>query len=306
MRIGIHSFSARPSLEQQLQQVADADRDGFDSYWFGQAFGLDALTLAAIAGRNTSRIELGTAVAVTYSRHPFAMALQALTVQAATNGRFTLGVGPSHKPLIQDMWGLPYEQVALRVREYLSVLRPLVSEGRVAFSGTQFRVSGAHQMPEVKPCPILISALAPMMLRTAGEIADGTVTWMAGPKTVEKHVVPRINAAAEAAGRPRPRICVCLPVAVADDVEEARQRAARAFQIYGHLPNYRRMLDREGAAGPEDVAVVGDEAEVERQLRALAGTGCTDLVASIFPAGEDAAGSVARTWSLLKGLVGKL
>jgi 5,10-methylenetetrahydromethanopterin reductase len=306
MRIGIHSFSARPSLEQQLRQVADADRDGFDSYWFGQAMGLDALTLAAIAGRNTSRIELGTAVAVTYSRHPFAMALQALTVQAATNGRFTLGVGPSHKPLIQDMWGLPYEQVALHVRGYLSVLRPLVSEGRVAFSGTQFHVSGAHQIAEAKPCPILISALAPMMLRTAGELADGTVTWMAGPKTVETHVVPRINAAAEAAGRPRPRVCVCLPVAVADDVEEARQRAARAFQIYGHLPNYRRMLDREGAAGPEDVAVVGDEAEVERQLRALAGTGCSDLVASIFPAGGDAAASVARTWSLLKGLVGKL
>ncbi len=306
MRIGIHSFSARPTLEEQLQQVADADRDGFDSYWFGQALGFDALTLAAMAGQSTSRIELGTAVAVTYSRHPFAMALQALTVQAATEGRFTLGIGPSHRPLVRDMWGLPYEQVALYVREYLLVLRPLVQEGRVAFSGTQFRVSGARQMAEVKPCPILISALAPMMLRIAGELADGTVTWMAGPKTIETHVVPRINAAAEAAGRAKARVCVCLPVAGADDVAEARQRAARAFQIYGHLPNYRRMLDREGAAGPEDVAVVGDEAEVERQLRALAGTGCTDLVASIFPAEEDGAASVARTWSLLKGLIGKV
>ncbi len=306
MRIGIHSFSARPTLEQQLQQVADADRDGFDSYWFGQAFGLDALTLAAMAGRNTSRIELGTAVAVTYSRHPFAMALQALTVQAATDGRFALGIGPSHKPLIREMWGIPYERVAGHVREYLSVLGPLVNEGRVAFSGEEYRVSGALQMPDARPCPILISALAPMMLKVAGELADGTITWMAGPKTVETHVVPRINAAAEAAGRPKPRVCVCLPVAVTDDVAEGRQRAARAFQIYGHLPNYRRMLDREGATGPEDVAIVGDEAEVERQLRALAGTGCTDLVAAIFPAEEDAAASVARTWSLLKGLVGKL
>jgi 5,10-methylenetetrahydromethanopterin reductase len=306
MRIGIHSFSARPTLKQQLQQVADADRDGFDSYWFGQAFGLDALTVAALAGENTSRIELGTAVAVTYSRHPFAMALQALTVQAATDGRFTLGIGPSHKPLIQDMWGLPYEQVAGHVREYLSVLRPLVDEGRVAFSGAQFRVAASLQMPDAKPCPILISALAPMMLRIAGELADGTLTWMTGPKTVETHIVPRINAAADAAGRPKPRVCVSLPVAVTEDVAEARQRAARAFQIYGHLPNYRRMLDREGATGPEDVAIVGDEAEVERQLRALAGTGCTDLIASVFPAQEDAAASFARTWSLLKGLVGKL
>jgi len=186
------------------------------------------------------------------------------------------------------------------------VLGPLVNEGRVGFSGTHFRVTGARQMAEAKGCPILISALAPMMLRVAGELADGTVTWMAGPKTVETHVVPRINAAAEAAGRPKPRVCVCLPVAVADDVAEARQRAARAFQIYGHLPNYRRMLDREGATGPEDVAVVGNEGEVERQLRALAGTGCTDLVASIFPAQEDATASFARTWSLLKGLVGRL
>jgi len=118
--------------------------------------------------------------------------------------------------------------------------------------------------------------------------------------------VPRINAAADAAGRPKPRVCVSLPVAVTDDVTEARQRAARAFQIYGHLPNYRRMLDREGATGPEDVAIVGDEAEVERQLRALAGTGCTDLIASVFSAQEDAAASVARTWGLLKGLVGKV
>jgi F420-dependent oxidoreductase-like protein len=289
-----------------LQQVADADRDGFDSYWFGQAFGHDALTVAALAGRNTKRIELGTAVAVTYMRDPVAMALQALTVQAATDGRFTLGIGPSHKSLIEGMLGLSYDQVALHVREYLSVVRPLVNEGGVSFSGTKFRVAAPRQMPDARPFPILISALAPMMLRVAGELADGTVTWMTGPKTVETHIVPRINAAAEAAGRPKPRVCVSLPVAVADDVAEARRRAARAFQIYGHLPNYRRMLDREGAAGPEDVAIVGNEAEVERQVRALAGTGCTDLVASVFPAEEDAAASFARTWSLLKALIGKV
>jgi F420-dependent oxidoreductase-like protein len=306
MRIGIHSSSARPALKQQLEQAAEADRDGFDSYWFAQGMGHDALTLAALAGQVTSRIELGTAVAVTYSRHPFAMALQAQTVHPVTEGRFTLGIGPSHKPLIEAMWGLSYEQVALHVREYLSVLRPLLDEGSVAFNGSQFRVSGARQIPDARPCPVLISALAPMMLRVAGELADGTTTWMTGPKTIETYVVPRINAAAEAAGRPAPRVCVGLPVAVTDDAAAARERAARSFQIYGHLPNYRRMLDREGVAGPEDVAIVGDEAEVERQVRALAGIGCTDLVAPVFPVGDDAAASVARTWSLLKGLVGKV
>ncbi len=306
MRIGIQSFSAGPTLKQQLQLAADADRDGFDSYWFAQGFGHDALTMAALAGQNTSRIELGTAVAVTYSRHPFAMALQAQTVHTAADGRFTLGIGPSHKPMIEAMWGLQYEQVALHVREYLSVLRPLLDKGSVAFSGSKFRATGARQIPDARPCSVLISALAPMMLRVAGELADGTTTWMTGPKTIETHVVPRINAAAEAAGRPSPRVCVGLPIAVTDDVAAARERAAKIFQMYGHLPNYRRMLDREGVAGPEDVAIVGNEAEVERQLRELAATGCTDLVAAVFPVGEDKAASLARTWSLLKGLVGKV
>ena len=306
MRIGIHSFSAGASLDEQLQLAVDAEEAGFDSFWIGHIFGHDGLTLAALAALKTKRIELGTAVAQTYARHPFIMAQQAITIQAAAEGRFALGIGPSHQVLVQGMWGIPYERVAKHVREYLSVLRPLVDQGNVAFTGDEYRAIGALQIPDRKPCPILVSALAPMMLRIAGELADGTLTWMTGPKTVAEHVVPRITAAAEEAGRPAPRVGVGLPVAVTDDVPAAREAAATLFEMYGQLPNYRRMLDREGAAGPADVAIAGDEAEVERQIRALADIGVTDLVAWLFPFGGDPGASVDRTWSLLKGLVGNV
>lgn len=305
MRIGM-TLGGEGSLRSQVQQVVDAERDGFDSFWVNQIFGFDALTVITLAAETTKRIELGTAVLRTYSRHPFLMAQQALTIQAVADGRFTLGIGPSHKEVIEYMWGLPYEQNALHVREYLTVLRALVNERSVNFSGEKFRVAGGLQMPEVKPCPILIAALAPMMLRIAGELADGTVTWMAGPKTIETHIVPRINAAAEAAGRSTPRVAVGLPVAVEDDIARARQTAATMFQIYGQLPNYRRVLDREGVAGPGDVAIVGSETAVERQLRSLAEAGATDFVAGAFSVGDDAAASLGRTRALLRELIGKL
>jgi F420-dependent oxidoreductase-like protein len=305
MRIGIHSFSSGPTFAEQIQVAVDAERYGLDSCWYGQIFGHDALTLAALAGRETRRIEIGTAVAQTHSRHPFHMAIQAVTTQAATGGRFSLGIGPSHAVLVQDMWGLPYDQAALHVREYLSVLIPLLNEGRVAFMGHKFRVAGALQIPDAKPCPVLISGLAPMMLRIAGEIADGTILAWAGPKTIATHYLPRINAAAEAVGRPRPRVCVLLPVAVTDDVAAAREQAATTFEVYGRLPNYQRVLEREGVSTPAELAVVGDEASVERQARALSAAGATDLIAWVYPVG-DAAKSVERTRALLGSLAGNV
>lgn len=306
MRIGIHSFVAGVDLERAVKQVVKAEEDGFESFWLGQTMGADALTVIALAGQRTKSIEIGVAVVPTYSRHPFVMAEQALTVQAATGGRFTLGIGPSHKPLIEGMWGLSYDRPGVHVKEYLTVLRDLVNEGSASFSGETYRVNAALQMAQAQPCSILVSALAPMMLRLAGELSDGTITWMAGEKAVGSHIVPRISAAAEAAGRPAPRVCVALPMAVTDDVEDARQRAARFFQMYGRLPNYRRVLDVEGAAGPEDVAIIGDEIEVENKLRALAGGGATDFLAVMFPAAEDGRASIERTRALLRDLIGKV
>jgi len=307
MRIGIMMAEAGASnVADVAQNVADLESDGFDAVWFGQIFGVDALTVIALAGQRTSRIGLGTAVVPTYPRHPFVMAQQALTVQSACGGRFTLGVGLSHHPVVEGTWGLSYERPARHMREYLSVLRPLLQEGKVAFSGALFRTNGGVQVPGAKPTPVLIAALAPTMLKIAGTLADGTITWMTGVKTIESHIVPSLTAATKAAGRSGPRVVVGLPIAVTDDADAARERAARTFVVYGQLPNYRRVLDREGVEGPKDVVIVGDEKACERQLRELASAGATDLCAAMFPAGDDARASLARTREFLKGMVGKV
>ena len=265
------------------------------------------LTLIALAGQRTKRIEMGTAVVPTFPRHPMALAQQALTTQAATGGRLTLGIGLSHRPMVEGRLGLQFDRPALHMQEYISVLRRLVHEGRVEFSGQVFQVNGSIQVPSATRCPIVIAALGPRMLRIAGELAEGTVTWMTGRKTLDSHIVPRINSAADAAGRPKPRICVGVPIAVTDNLAAAREQASRLFQRYGQLPSYRRMLDMGGVEEPADMAIVGNEPEVERQLRSLAEAGTTDLLAAIFPASdEDEEGSVARTRALLKGLIGKI
>ena len=305
MRIGLFHSEAG-ELRQVVQQAVEAERDGFDGVWFSQIFGADALTVIALAGQETERIEFGTSVVPVQTRHPFAFAQQVATVQAATKGRFTLGIGLSHQPVVEGMWGLSYDKPARYMREYLQVLRPLLNDGHVAFQGDVFRVTGNIQRPGPEPTAVLIAALSPVMLRTAGELADGTITWMTGAKTIAAHTAPRLAAAAKAAGRPSPRICVGLPIAVTDDAAAGRERASQLFQVYGQLVNYKRMLEREGAAGPSDVAIVGNEAEVEQQIRTLAAAGATDLLASAYPVGDDATKSFARTRALLKGLVGKV
>ena len=307
MRIGlfIGSLGAADSLEGQVQQVVDAERDGFDSLWSAQILGVDALTLFALAGPRTSRIEMGTGVVPTYSRHPIALAQQALTTNAATGGRLTLGVGVSHRPVVEQRFRMRFDPPARHMEEYLTILRSLVHEGAVDFQGKLLGTNAEIRVPSARPLPILIAALGPRMLRIAGDLSEGTVTWMVGPRTLRDHIVPGITSAAESAGRPSPRVCVALPVAVTDDASAARRTAAQLFHRYGSLPSYRRMLDREGVAGPAEVAVVGNEEEVEEQIRGLAEAGATDFIAGIFPADEDEAG-VERTRALLARLVGRI
>ncbi|WP_089937144.1 TIGR03564 family F420-dependent LLM class oxidoreductase [Candidatus Entotheonella palauensis] len=310
MRLGIF-FGARRetvSYDDLTQHVRRAEADGFSHFWVPHlpTLGFDALTTLALVGRETTRIELGTAVVPVYSYHPLALAQHALTAQSASGGRLSLGIGLSHKPVVEDVMGLSYARPAGYMDEYLSVLRPLLSEGRVDFSGDVFKVNAQLHVQHSSPFPVLIAALAPRMLRLAGEQSDGTVTWMAGRQAIASHIAPRIGDAARAAGRPAPRICVGLPIAVTDDEVKGRETADQEFNRYGQLVNYRRMLDIEEVAGPADVAVVGNESQVEAQLRALADAGATDFLASIFPVGDDADASMTRTWNLLKALQGKI
>ncbi|MCY4497556.1 MAG: TIGR03564 family F420-dependent LLM class oxidoreductase [Rhodospirillaceae bacterium] len=310
MRIGVFvgaSVADLMTLDDLLARIKQAEDDGFDSFWIPHisARGYDALAAPARRGMQPSRIELGVGVVPTYPRHPAALAQQALTTATATGGRFILGIGPSHRPGMEEGFGIPYDRPALHTREYLSVMRPLLEEGAVKFNGEFFNVNLELAALERPPCPILVSALAPQMLNLAGQLADGTVTWMAGPRTIETHITPRINRAAENTGRPAPRVTVGLPTAATDDENAGRQSAAQSYARYGELVNYRRVLDIEGVESPAEVAVIGNEASIQRQLEAFAEGGATDFVANIFdvPGETD---SSQRAYDALKSLVGKI
>jgi len=305
MRIGLF-LDTGPAPQQVVDRVVEAEADGFDIAYLGQIFGCDALTLIAMAGQKTSRIELGTAVVPVYGRHPFSFAQQALTTNVATNGRFVLGIGLSHQIVVENMWGFSYEKPATYMREYLAVIDPLLHGKPAAFTGEHFRVNAGINVPGSTPPSVMIAALAPVMLKMAGEQTDGTILWMTGAKAIESHIAPKINQAAKDAGRPAPRILCALPTAVTDDAAAGRERVKQLFAIYGQLPNYKRVLARGGAEGPADVAIVGNENEVEQQLRDLAAAGATDFAAAIFPVGDDAMASMTRTRELVKGLVGKV
>ena len=288
MQLGIFGgLSANGPIDEIVDDARVALDEGFTSYWLPQIFGVDALTALAVVGREVPTIELGTAVVPTYPRHPMMLAAQALTTQAITGGRLALGIGLSHQLVIEGMFGMSFEKPVRHMREYLEILMPLVRGEGVQFEGETLTARGALDVKGATPMPVLIAALGPKMLELAGTVADGTVTWMTGPSTIESHIAPVINAAAEKAGRPAPRIGVGLPVCVTDDADEARSKAAKTFEIYGTLPSYRAMLDREGAAGPSDVAMVGTEDEVKAQIEHLAKIGATDLVANIFGSREE-------------------
>jgi F420-dependent oxidoreductase-like protein len=286
-----------------VQQAIEAEADGFTSLWYASAVFGDPLVAMALAGRATKSIELGTSVLQTYTCHPVLQANRgASTAAAMDRPGLTLGVGPSHKPAIEGAYGLSYDDVGAHTEEYLTVLGSLLRGAGVSHHGTHFNVEIPTVAPLPQPVSLMLSALAPRMLRVAGELTDGTILWMANARSIETHVAPRINAAAAAAGKPAPRIVAGLPVAVHDSVDEARETAATMFANYGVLPNYRRILDIGGAPGPGDAAIVGDEAGVSAQIQALFDAGTTDLWAAPFPVGEDRSASRQRTRALLKEL----
>jgi F420-dependent oxidoreductase-like protein len=281
MRIGVMAesgFAPMANLDPLVEQARDLEQRGFAALWLPHIFGVDAMTALAVVGRETRRIGLGTAVVPTYPRHPAAMAQQALTVQTASGGRFALGIGLSHKMVIEGMFGLSFEQPARHMRAYLEVLAPLL-RGQAAPQGGEFSFRGGLHF-QAPPVPLLVAALGPVMLRIAGELADGTLTWMTGLRTLEGHTIPRIREAAKAAGRPEPRIVAGLPIRLTNDVAAAREKVGRALAMYGQVPSYRAMLDREGAAGPADVALLGDERALRASLARLRSIGVTDLIAS--------------------------
>jgi F420-dependent oxidoreductase-like protein len=290
-----------------------AEESGFSSIWVPQIPDeFDALTAAVLVGQATSSIEVGTAVVPVQPRHPIALAQQALSVQAVLQGRLALGLGVSHHWIVDEMLGLPYERLAATMAANLDVLdQALAGPGTVDVENDFFRVHNPLDVTDLPPTPVLIAALGPMMLRIAGERTDGTILWMADERAIGDHVVPRITAAAESAGRPAPRVVAGIPVCVCDDdeVEVAVARTNRILAEAEVSPNYQHLLDAGDAENVGDLLAAGSESSVEKRLRSFADAGVTDLSIRIVPIGDnrdELLASRQRTRDYLTSLSGAL
>jgi F420-dependent oxidoreductase-like protein len=295
MRIGLQVSADRGRYATKVEKLrADAgwaDGAGLDSIWTPQIPDeFDAMTAATVIGTATSRIEIGTAIVPIQPRHPIALAQQALSTQAVCGGRFVLGLGVSHHWIIRDMLGLPYERQALTMRSYLDVLdQALAGPGLVEVETELFDIRIPLDITDIVPTPVMIAALGPVMLKLAGERAAGTSLWLADERTIESHVVPTISRAAEAAGRPAPRILAGVPVCLCrdDEVDAAVERTNRVLSEVVDSPNYQRLMEHGDARAIGDVLVCGSEATMEKRMRSFANAGVTDFNARIVPLGGD-------------------
>ncbi len=303
MRIGIYT-SAGPgaSLSALLARFEKINAAGFHTAWLGQLFDYDALTVLALAGRLTDRVELGSWVVPTYPRHPAALAQQALTVQVAARGRLALGIGVSHQAVVTDRFGLDFTHPVRHAAEYLDILRPLLHGEPVDCAGSEFRTAlkldiEAHTAAP----PLLLAALGPKMLELAGRSADGAAIWLGGSRYLEEFAIPLVFDAAHRANRPEPRIVCGLPVAITSDTESGRRSAHEFTQQSSRLPSYRRVLERQGLTSAADLALVGDEIKVLDALDHLAVLGVSDFHAILFPVEHDP-GAADRTFEFLARL----
>ncbi|MDE0928682.1 MAG: TIGR03564 family F420-dependent LLM class oxidoreductase [Acidimicrobiales bacterium] len=300
MRISLNASAllGNPDVGQMRDHAAQAADQGFAGWWLAQTGLVDALTLFTALSGQTGNLELGTAVIPTYPRHPTMLAGQALTTQAVMGDQpLVLGIGLSHRPVIEDALGMSFDKPIRHLIDYLEVLNPLLETGAVDYDGEAFTAHMNTARPGNAPS-VMVAALGEQALKAAGRRSDGTILWMVGPKTIAAHIAPVINQAATDAGRKAPRIMCSLPTCVTDDETAVREMMSEMFAIYGQLPSYRAMLDREGAAQPGDVAIVGSEEQVTAQLDALAAAGTTDFAALEFGRNDN---ENARTRALLMG-----
>ena len=279
MELGI--FGSSRNIDDLKKQVQEANTLGYSTFWTPQIFNLDALTALAVIAESVEGIRLGTSVIPTYPRHPMMLAQQALTVNQVSNGRLDLGIGLSHKPVVEGMWGISFDAPVGHMSDYLQILMALLHDGTISYGGKHLTSRGGIDVPADAPS-VLVAALGPQMLKLVGRVADGTVTWMTGPETIRNHISPIINAAAEEAGRPVPQVIAAVPVCITSDLDIAEEYAKRDFGFYGDLPSYRAMLEREGLANSWDIALSGSFEEVAEGLEKYSDSGGTQVVAAVY------------------------
>jgi 5,10-methylenetetrahydromethanopterin reductase len=272
------------SFASYVEAIARCDTQGAHAVWVPQVFSWDAMTALAAAAARTQRVRLGTAVLPAYTTHPLAMAATAMSVQAASAGRLTLGIGAAHRFLVEGSWGGSYARPVERMRDYLSALRPAMACQSVDVHTELLtaRMDSPLTLPGTGPPPVLLAALQEKMLALAGRAADGTVTWLAGPKTLRDHIAPVLLGAADRHGRPRPRIVAALPVCVTGQPEAARRLARARFDRYTRVPSYRAVLAREGVDDIPDIALIGDEDHIGERLARLRAAGVDEFAALAF------------------------
>lgn len=286
--LGLPQNAGPRTVNTYVEDLARARDDGFRRVWTPQLpYDADLTTVLAVAFREVEGIEVGSGVIPIQVQHPTQMAQRALTLQIISGGRFVLGLGMSHKLVTEGMWGISYDKPVRRLNEYLDGLLPLLDGQAADAAGETVTTVAALRIPEVKAPPVYIAALGPQLLKIAGKRTAGTVTWMTGPKTLAEHTGPVLREAAKEAGH-SVRVVAALPVSVTDDVDDARTQAAEEFAVYGHLPSYRAMLDREGYEGPADAALIGDEETVTGRLDELREAGVDELVAIPFDRNPEA------------------
>ena len=288
-------------VDDAVAYLAQLREEGFRRAWFAQMpYEPDLLTVLTVGLREVDGIEAGTGVLPIQNQHPMLLAQRALTISQMSGGRLLLGLGMTHQAVTEGMWGIPWDKPVRRLGEYLDGLLPLLNGEKADASGETVTTRGALMIPGAPTPPVYIAALGPKLLQVAGRRSSGTVTWMTGPKTLAGHVSPTLRQAAADAGRADAvRVVAAIPVSVTDDVDGARKQAAEQFAIYGHLPSYRAMLDREGYAGPEDVAIIGDEQTVRDRLAEIEAAGVDEYVGVTF---DPSAEGRARTRAVLKKL----
>lgn len=303
MKIGAMTGVSRasPTPAALVEQIRGFEAQGLQSVWLPQTFAFDSIDVLSVAGHATANITLGTAVTPTYPRHPTALAAQAMSAASLTGGRFVLGIGLSHQVVIEGMLGMSFDRPARHMREYLSILMPALHGEPVNFSGETLTARNFQiTLPGVAAPKVLVAALGPVMLKLAGRMADGTITWMVGPKTMQQHIAPTIAKAADDAQRGPPTIAAGYPIVLTHDADAAREKIARTLAIYDNLPSYRAMMDREGPGlHPADIAIVGDEKTLRAAIARLADIGVTQFMGSVMNVEE---GSTTRTLELLASL----
>lgn len=285
MRIGINLFPR--TIDGFVDEVRQAAEVGFASAWSSHTFGPDAFVALAAAAREVTDISLVTAVVPTHTRHPMAMAQQALSVQSASHGRFTLGIGVSHQMVIEGMLGLDFARPASHTAQYLEVLAPLLRTGSADHTGASFSYHGTLEVADGAPVPLLLAAMGPRMLELAGSVCDGTILTFTGPRTVADYIIPTMAAAATRASRPTPEVRMAVPVSITSEVDAARARAAEEMAFYGELPSYKAMIEREGVAGPADLAYIGDEDQVVADVLRLEDCGANEVAIVPFGSPDD-------------------